>query len=522
MLTYPYQNFYEVMEANAKNNPKKTAIFMEDHKVSYLLLKQKIDTFARFLEFSGIKHGERVAMIVSNSVEFVVSLFAITKIGAIAVPLNTFLKKEEFTYILNDCNAKMLICSAALSGETKDLLRTTSIEKIIWCDEYAHLDERNYSFNEIETHMDKNVYGTKRPKLDDLAAIVYTSGTTGKPKGAMLSYRNFFSNAIAGAESFQITCKDRFIVFLPMFHSFTLSIMVLLPMFTCSSIVIVRSVFPFANVLKQTLLKQVTIFLGVPTLYNALLKAKIPWYFMWFNKVRIFISGSAPLSEQSLNDFNAKFKKATLLEGYGLSECSPAVCVNRLERQKPLSVGLPLPSYEVKIVNEERMEVKTGEVGEIMVKGDCVMQGYLGYADATDETILNGWLLTGDLGKKDSDGFIYIVDRKKDLIISKGINIYPREIEEVIYKYEGVDAVAVIGLRDEQTKDEDVLAFIQPKEDEKLNEIELRSYLKQHLANFKLPKHIYFVEELPKNATGKVLKRVLKEKVQSGGILRKK
>jgi len=522
MLSYPYQNFYEVMEANAKNDPKKTAIFMGNQKVSYLLLKQKIDTFACFLEFSGIKHGEKIAMIVNNSVEFIVSLFAITKLGAVAVPLNTFLKKEEFEYILNDCSARMLICSASLSNETKNLCDTTSIEKIIWCDDYPHLDERNYSFSEIETHTDKNVYGIKRPKLDDLACIVYTSGTTGKPKGAMLSYRNIFSNAIAGAESFQITCKDRFIVFLPMFHSFTLSIMVLLPIFTCSSIVIVRSVFPFANVLKQTLLKQVTIFLGVPTLYNALLKAKIPWYFMWFNKVRIFISGSAPLSEQSLNDFNAKFKKATLLEGYGLSECSPAVCVNRLNHQKPLSVGLPLPSYEVKIVNEERMEVKTGEVGEIMVKGDCVMQGYLGYADATDETILNGWLLTGDLGKKDSDGFIYIVDRKKDLIISKGINVYPREIEEIIYKYEGVDSVAVIGVRDEHTKDEDVLAFIQPKEGEKLHEIELRSYLKQHLANFKLPKHIYFVEELPKNATGKVLKRVLKEKVQSGGILRKK
>ena len=521
MLSYPYQNFYEVMEANTKNAPKKTAIFIDDRKVTYVKLKQNIDTFARFLEFSGIRSGDRVAMIVGNSEEFVVSLFAITKIGAIAVPLNTFLKKEEFEYILNDCGARMLISSASFANETKNLLDTTKIEKIVWTDKYQHLDERNYSFTEIDANLEIHERLAKRPLLDDLACIVYTSGTTGKPKGAMLSYRNFFSNAIAGSISFQITEKDRFIVFLPMFHSFTLSIMVLLPMFTCSSIVIVRSVFPFANVLKQTLLKQVTIFLGVPTLYNALLKAKIPWYFMWFNKVRIFISGSAPLSEQSLHDFNAKFTKATLLEGYGLSECSPAVSVNRLDRQKALSVGLPLPSYEVKIVNEEMMEVKVGEVGEIMVKGDCVMQGYLNQSDSTDETIINGWLLTGDLGKKDEDGFIYIVDRKKDLIISKGINIYPREIEEVIYKYDGVDSVAVIGLRDE-TKDEDVLAFIQPKEGIELQEIELRHYLKKHLANFKLPKHIYFVEELPKNATGKVLKRVLKEKVQAGGFLRKR
>ncbi|NCB53743.1 MAG: fatty acid--CoA ligase [Epsilonproteobacteria bacterium] len=520
MLEYTYQNFYEIIEANAKNAPKKTAIFIEDHKISYLKLKQSIDTFSRFLEFSGIQHQDRVAMIVGNSEDFLIALFAITKIGAIAVPLNTFLKKEEFEYILNDCGAKMLVCSSAYAKETQTLLDTTKIQKIVWTDKNDGLDERNYSFAEIDSSLEALERFSKRPVLDNIACIVYTSGTTGKPKGAQLSYRNIFSNAIGGAESFQITDKDRFIVFLPMFHSFTLSIMVLLPMYTCSSIVIVRSVFPFAKVLKQTLLKQVTIFLGVPTLYNALLKAKIPWYFMWFNKVRIFISGSAPLSEQSLNEFNAKFKKAKLLEGYGLSECSPAVCVNRLDRQKPLSVGLPLPSYDVKIVNEERLEVKNGTVGEIMVKGDCVMQGYLNHPDATDETIMNGWLLTGDLGKKDDDGFIYIVDRKKDLIISKGINIYPREIEELIYKFEGVDAVAVIGLKDE-TKDEEVIAFIQPKDGISLKENELRAYLKTHLANFKLPKQIYFVEELPKNATGKVLKRVLKEKIEAGGFIRK-
>ena len=516
MIDYKYQNFYEAIEANAKNSPKKIALFIDERKVTYLKLKQNIDTFARFLEFSGIKSGERVAMVIGNSEEFIVSLFGITKIGAIAVPLNTFLKKEEFEYILNDCKAKMLVCSAAYASETKDLLTCTAVDKIVWTDKYEHLDEHNYSFTEIDISQETYEKLAKRPLLDDLACIVYTSGTTGKPKGAMLSYRNFFSNAFAGAESFQITEKDRFIVFLPMFHSFTLSIMVLLPMIASSSIVIVKSVFPFAKVLKQTLLKQVTIFLGVPTLYTALLKAKIPWYFMWFNKVRIFISGSAPLSEQSLIEFNAKFKNASLLEGYGLSECSPAVSVNRLDKQKPLSVGLPLPGYAVKIVNEEMMEVKTGEVGEIMVKGDCVMQGYLNRLDATDETIINGWLLSGDLGKKDDDGFIYLVDRKKDLIISKGINIYPREIEEVIYKYEGVDAVAVIGIKDTATNDEGVLAFIQPKEGITLQEMEMRKYLKGHLANFKLPKHIYFVEELPKNATGKVLKRILKDKVKEG------
>jgi len=205
-----------------------------------------------------------------------------------------------------------------------------------------------------------------------------------------------------------------------------------------------------------------------------------------------------------------------MTEGYGLSECSPAVAVNRLNKQKPLSVGLPLDGYEIKIVNEEMVELPIGEVGEIIIKGDCVMQGYLNRPDATYETIVNGWLLSGDLGKVDEDGFLYIVDRKKDLIISKGINVYPREIEEVLALHEGVDTAAVIGVKNTQTNDEEVMAFVQPKEDVELNEIEIKKYLKTRLANFKVPKHVYFVEELPKNATGKVLKRVLKEQVQKG------
>lgn len=515
MLEYKYQNFYEAIEHNAKVSPSKPVIFIEKRKVDNLHFKRKIDIFARFLEFSGIKSKDKVAMIVGNSEEFMISLFAITKIGAVAVPINTFLKHEEFEYIVNDCEAKMLISSPSLSKETKNLLYSTAVEKIVWTEDYDGLDDKNYSFVEITSSNESHEQLMNPPKLDDLACIVYTSGTTGKPKGAMLSFRNIFSNSWSGQKAFKVDEKDRFLVFLPMFHSFTLSVMVILPVMTNSAIIIVKSVFPFANVLKQALLKRATIFLGVPTLYNSLIKAKIPWYFMWFNKIRLFISGSAPLSESVLNDFSTKFKNATLTEGYGLSECSPAVAVNRLDKQKPFSVGLPLESYEIKIVNDEMVEMPTGEVGEIIIKGDCVMMGYLNRPDATDETIINGWLLSGDLGKMDEDGFLYIVDRKKDLIISKGINIYPREIEEVLALYEGVDAAAVIGIKNE-LNDEEVMAFVQQKEDVNLNDLEIKKYLKSHLANFKVPKHIYFVEELPKNATGKVLKRILKEQVQKG------
>ncbi len=515
MIEYRYQNFYEAIEHNAKVSPSRPVIFIEDRKLTNLNFKKKIDTFARFLEFSGVKSRDKVALIVGNSEEFMISLFAISKIGAIVVPINTFLKYEEFEYIVGDCEAKMLISSAKFSQETKNLLDSTAVEKIIWVEEYDGLDENNYSFAEITNTNEVHEQLMNSPKIDDLACIVYTSGTTGKPKGAMLSYRNILSNTFSGQKAFKIDEKDRFLVFLPMFHAFTLSIMVILPVITNSSVIIVKSVFPFANVLKQALLKRATIFLGVPTLYSSLIKAKIPWYFMWFNKIRIFISGSAPLSESVLNGFSVKFKNAVLTEGYGLSECSPAVAVNRLDKQKPLSVGLPLDGYEIKIVNDEMVEVPVGEVGEIIIKGDCVMQGYLNRPDATDEVKVNDWLLSGDLGKVDEDGFLYIVDRKKDLIISKGINIYPREIEEIIALYDGVDAAAVIGVKNDLA-DEEVMAFIQPKDDVTLEEIKIKQYLKKHLANFKVPKHIYMVEELPKNATGKVLKRVLKEQVVKG------
>ena len=329
----------------------------------------------------------------------------------------------------------------------------------------------------------------------------------------MISYGNLFSNLEGIERIFKISKRDRFVVFLPMFHSFTLTAMVLLPIYMACSIILVRSVFPFSNVLKQVLFKRATVFLGVPAIYTAMSKAKIPWYFRWFNRVRLFISGGAPLAEQTILDFKAKFPRAKLLEGYGLSECSPVVAVNTPERQKARSVGIALPGLEVKAVNDELVEVPTGEVGELIVKGGSVMQGYLNMRDATDEAIVNGWLKTGDFVTIDEEGFIFIVDRKKDLIISKGQNVYPREIEEAIYKLDAVEAAAVIGVKD-QYADEEIIAFIQLKDGETLDEADIRAHLRGHLANFKIPKQIYFKDELPKNATGKVLKRVLKEQFQ--------
>jgi long-chain acyl-CoA synthetase len=299
-----------------------------------------------------------------------------------------------------------------------------------------------------------------------------------------------------------------------MFHSFTFSIGVMLPMYVGASIVIIKSLQPFSNIFKQTLMKRVTIFFGIPDVYNALAKAKLPWYFMWFNRIRAFISGAAALQPKTLDAMAKKFKRATLLEGYGLSEASPAVCMNTFEKQKAGSVGTALYGYEMKIVDENMQELPRGEIGDIIVRGDNVMQGYLNRPEATAETIVNGWLLTGDMGYMDEEGFLFIVDRKKDLIISKGINIYPREIEEVIDAFPGVKASAVVGIFDERSGEIPV-AYVELEEEvEALDEAGLKAHLREHLANYKLPRQIHVIDELPKNATGKVLKRVLKEQLK--------
>jgi long-chain acyl-CoA synthetase len=297
-----------------------------------------------------------------------------------------------------------------------------------------------------------------------------------------------------------------------MFHAFTFSIGVILPIYVGAGIVIIQSLRPFSNIFKQALLKRVTIFFGVPDVYNALAKAKLPWYFMAFNRIRIFVSGAAALQHKTLRAMREKFRRAKMLEGYGLSESSPAVCINPLHKQKERSVGPAMPGYEIKVVDENMVELPRGEVGEIIIRGDNVMQGYLNRPEATEETIINGWLRTGDMGTMDEEGYLFIVDRKKDLIISKGINIYPKEIEDVIDSFPGVGASAVIGIPDEKNGEVPV-AYIEPEEGMMPDLAKLKAHLREHLANFKIPRKLHFIEELPKNATGKVLKRVLREQL---------
>jgi len=423
-LHYRFNNFYEMIFEHAQKRPRKKALFVGEEEIRYRELLERVDAFAGYLHEIGVQPEERVALFMRNSWEFVVAVLAISKVGAITVPVNTFLKSEELSYILEDSGAVVILASAQHEKVVHDSRVRELCRKIIWEGGLRLADEFNVTFEEaLAANLScKPVMRT----LDDLAVFFYTSGTTGKPKGAMLSYKNILSNAESARILLKISPKDRAIVFLPMFHSFTFSIGVMLPLYIGASLVIIQSLRPFSNIFKQALLKRVTIFLGVPDVYSALAKAKLPWYFMWFNRIRIFVSGAAALQPKTLAAMRSRFKRAKMLEGYGLSESSPAACINPLHKQKDKSVGPAMPGYEIKIVDENMVELPRGEVGEIIIRGDNVMQGYLNRPEATAETIINGWLLTGDMGYMDEDGYLFIVDRKKDLIISKGINIYPK------------------------------------------------------------------------------------------------
>ena len=511
-MEYQFNNFYELIRFQAKKRTKKVALFVDDEKITYGEILEAVDKLAAYLSSLGVKKGDKVAFFLRNSPEFIYSVFAASKLGAIIVPINTFLKEDELTYILEDSGSSVLITSAIHDKVVNGSKGSSLCKYILWEGDSVTQGEQHRSFDDaLNTATSVEHVSTE---LEDTAVIIYTSGTTGKPKGAMLSHKNIFSNGRSGAMTIKVKPKDRGIVFLPMFHSFTFSIGVMMPMQVGMSIVIIKSIQPFSNIFKQTLTKRVTIFLGIPDVYNALAKAKLPWYFMWFNSIRAFISGAAALQPRTLEAMSKKFKRATLLEGYGLSEASPAVCMNTFKKQKAGSVGTALYGYEMKIVDGDMNEVDYGTIGDIIVRGDNVMKGYLNRPTVTEETIINGWLLTGDMGYMDDEGFLFIVDRRKDLIIVKGINVYPREIEEVIDGFEGVGSSAVIGIIDEKSG-EIPIVYIELEEGvESLDEAGLKKYMKASLANYKIPKQIHLIKELPKNATGKVLKRVLKERLR--------
>lgn len=513
MGNYSYRNFYNIVVENANRKPNKTIIYEEELQISNIDLLRYVDSVASFLHANGIKKGDKVAILMSNSWQYVVNIFAINKIGAVIVLINNFLKEDEISYILNDSQAKLLFTSAKFAKDTREQMVKTDVNRIVWVDGLPIENAHNINYENIINSQSNTAPSIERA-ADELSLIIYTSGTTGKPKGAMLAFNNILSNVNSCAVHLRVKHhKIPMICYLPMFHAFTFTVTIMLPIMTDSKVVIIRSIATkgdFAKLLKQVLLKRIPFFVGVPDVYSALSKAKLPWYFHLLHNVKGFISGAAPLAEETMRKFDTVFKRGKLIQGYGISECSPVVSVNMPWANKTGSVGQALPSYQVECFDDDMKQLPRDGVGEICVKGGCVMMGYYNRPDDTAEAIVDGWFRTGDIGKVDADGFIFILDRKKDLIISKGMNIYPREIEEVIYTNDKVNACAVVGLKDIEANETPV-AYVELKEGVTATEAEIRDFVKPNLAPFKQPRKIIIIDKLPRNATGKILKRELRD-----------
>ncbi len=504
------KNLGELLTLNAKRYPRRNAIIFGSKKISYKALDDSTDRIAAGLIRLGVKKQQRVAIFLDNCPEFVLSYFAVLKSGAVAVPINYMFKIEEARYILEDCQAVGLITSRASLEMAEELrLRVDSLKHIIAAKSDGTVPDLN-NIESSDTASLKNV--SIAP--EEPAVVVYTSGTTGFPKGAVLSHHNLISNARDCIAAIKTRAGDCFICILPLFHSFAATVCMNLPLLAGARIVIMKSVAPFKRVMRAVRNNRVSIFVAVPSVYNILAEIKLPRILgtpllKLFNPVKICISGAAALPVETFRAFEKKFR-LPLLEGYGLTEASPVVTLNPLKGgRKAGSIGLALsPNIALKIVDDNGNALGPHKAGELLVKGPNVMQGYYKQEEATRQTLKDGWLYTGDMAECDSDGYFYIVGRKKEMINVRGLNVYPREIEEGLYRNPKVKEAAVIGIKDPH-KGEVPKAFVVLKEGESATEHEILQYLREMFAPYKVPKYVELKKSLPKNSTGKILKRLL-------------
>ncbi len=479
----------------AQIHAQKIAIYFGEKEISHAQLLAASQKIAASLKGGfGVKPGDRVGLWLKNSPEFPAAVFGILFADAAVVPINNFLKPGEVGFILNDGGIDVVITDAELAVHEKELAASRPGLKFLQVEEVS-----------FETANQLPVINCGRGE-QDLAVIIYTSGTTGKPKGAMLSHGNLLHNVNSCRIVLATVEDDSFAVILPLFHTYMMTVGIFLPFTIGGSIVLVKSLHPPRAMLQEIFSRRATILPAVPSFYRMILGAQLPTPM----PIRIFISGSAPLPMQTLREFEEKFR-VPLIEGYGLSEASPVVSKNPLRGpHKPGSIGIPIANVEMSVQDNQGKLLGTGETGEICVRGGNVMMGYWNQPEETKKVFRNGWLLTGDVGHRDTDGYYYITDRKKDMLIVNGINVYPREIEEVLYHFPGVREAAVIGVPDPR-RGEQPLAFVAPAEGHTLDEKSILQFIRSHLADYKVPRQVAVMPALPKNATGKILKTELRK-----------
>src|SRR3954452_11601766 len=486
----------QLLTQTAARHGDRVALKLDDAELSYAAFDEGATRVAGLLKDRGVQPGDRVGLMLPNVPYFPVIYYGILRAGGVVVPMNVLLKGREVTFYLSDPEAKVLFAWHDFAAAAEEGAEEAGAEAII------------VKPGEFEALLGDAPRAPENVERDgsDTAVILYTSGTTGTPKGAELTHDNLRHNAeVTGITLVEVSEDDVILGALPLFHAFGQ---------TCAMNVAVTAgaeltLIPRFDPLKAPEIIQrdrVTVFEGVPTMYHAILHAEGEHD---ISSLRLCISGGAAMPVEVMRAFEERFG-CIVLEGYGLSETSPVASFNHPDRErKPGSIGTPIQGVELRAVGDDREPVAQGEVGEIAIRGHNVMKGYWNREDATSQVMKDGWFHTGDMATVDADGYFFIVDRKKDMIIRRGYNAYPREIEEALYEPPAVSQAAVVGVPDESLGEEvGAVVVLKPGEDAGADEI--RAFVKERVAAYKYPRKIWFAEDLPKGPTGKILKRDIK------------
>ena len=531
-LTYDRTTVSEAFSRSAKNFPHHPALNYMGRTITYSELESMVRSFARVLSDMGIGPGDKVAVCLPNIPQAIIANYAVFRNGAVAVLCNPLYTERELAYQLNDSDAKIIVTLTLLVPRVEKIRDQTKIKKIIACHIHSFLPfPKKQLFPLVKKEMFRKITPTDTVKLftdlilgktddpvvdksrwEDVAALLYTGGTTGISKGVMLTHANLSCNVQQFVAWFPDLKKgeESLVGNFPVFHSAGFTAIQNFCLWQAYEIILVPRPEPAINI--EILKKYHPTFLpGVPTIFVGLL-ADPAFRKLNFSSIKGFFSGAAPLAADTIRELK-NLTGADMCEVYGSTENSPIVSVTPWGGQiKPGTVGCPVPDTDVKIVDVEtgETEMPTGETGEILIKGPQIMKGYYKKPAETDEVLKDGWFYSGDIGKFDKDGYLSIVDRKKDMIIAGGYNIYPLELDNVLFDHPKILEACAIGVPDTY-RGETVKAFIVPKQGETLTEKEIIAYCKKNLAAYKVPKQIEFMEELPKSAVGKILRRKLKE-----------
>jgi long-chain acyl-CoA synthetase len=495
-------NVAEPTWRHAAERPTAVALRAGETEWSYERLRDGAARLAGGLAAAGIKPGDRILLVAPSVPEFVAACLGIHAAGAIAVTPNVMSAVPELEYVAIDAGCSLVIAWHEADGAAARIAAALGLP-----------------FHRLEANLDGGLDGAPvaRPhdrRSEETAVILYTSGTTGAPKGAQISEGNLRACAEAFREVLELSGEDRFGTALPLFHIFGQAV-VLGSALLAGASVSLQARFDPAALIDLVRRDRVTVLAGVPTMYSAMVGAGPDAGPADFASLRLAASGGASLPGEIIRRFEARFDCA-ILEGYGLTESTGAATFNGLDRERKVgSVGIALPGTEVRIAADDDHALAAGEIGEVLVKGPMVMKGYWNRPGATEQTLRDGWLHTGDLGRQDADGDVEIVDRRKEMIVRGGYNVYPREVEEVLYRHPGIAEAAVVGVPDEHLGEE-VGAAIVPRPGAALEPDEIRHWAKERLSAYKVPHLFAFCEELPKGATGKVLKREIDRQMLAG------